>query len=118
MSALTDHEINWAFTLPDERLAALPLVSMSQWPQAGPEEYECGCVTVHRISERDGRNGERPFEMRLARPCRSDGCELGTGQQRYSDEEFAKWCESLKPCKYCGEKFYGPVCECERERQP
>lgn len=33
-----------------------------------------------------------------------------------SDEEFAKWAESLKPCRYCARKFYGPVCPCEKPR--
>ena len=31
-----------------------------------------------------------------------------------SDEEFAKWCEALKACRYCARKFVGPVCPCER----
>lgn len=35
-------------------------------------------------------------------------------RQIWSDEEFMRWCEALKPCKYCGEKFVGPVCGCER----
>ena len=30
-----------------------------------------------------------------------------------SDEEFWKWCNSWKPCKRCGKKFWGPLCECE-----
>lgn len=34
-------------------------------------------------------------------------------RQIVSNEEFAKWCESLKPCKYCHRKFIGPVCLCE-----
>lgn len=32
------------------------------------------------------------------------------------DEEFARWCESLKPCRYCGKRFIGAVCPCERRR--
>lgn len=35
-------------------------------------------------------------------------------RDRQSDEEFLRWCQSFKPCRYCGEKFYGPVCPCER----
>lgn len=31
-----------------------------------------------------------------------------------SDEEFARWCESFKQCKYCRQTFYGPVCPCEQ----
>lgn len=33
-----------------------------------------------------------------------------------SDEEFWRWCLALKPCRYCGNKFVGPVCVCERPR--
>lgn len=73
---LTDHEIRRSFDLPDERLAALPLVSEHAGPQDAPQEYECGCVTVTRITDRDSSRGERPFEMRLARACGSASCEL------------------------------------------
>ncbi len=76
---LTDHETRWSFTLPDERLARLPLVSTHDHPQIGPQEYACGCVTVVRVTDRDVRRGERPFEMRLARSCGTCGtdvCEL------------------------------------------
>lgn len=31
-----------------------------------------------------------------------------------SDAEFAAWAESCKPCTYCGAKFIGPVCACEK----
>lgn len=27
-----------------------------------------------------------------------------------SDEEFMKWAQSFKPCRYCDRKFVGPVC--------
>lgn len=37
-------------------------------------------------------------------------------QKVVSDEEFMKWADSLKPCKYCFRKFVGPVCPCEREQ--
>lgn len=76
MTNLSRHEIRWAFTLPDERLAALPLVSTHDHPQIDPQEYECGCVTVTRITDRDHRIGERPFEMRLAVACGTATCEL------------------------------------------
>lgn len=80
-SHLSEHEINWAFSLPDERLTALPLVSTHDEPQIAPQEYECGCVTVTRITDRDHRLGERPFEMRLAIACGTEACELaGTVQ--------------------------------------
>lgn len=73
---LTDHEIRWSFSLPDEQLAALPLVGTHGEPQLAPQEYECGCVTVTRVTDRDHRRGERPFEMRLARRCRTPTCEV------------------------------------------
>lgn len=123
MASLTDHEIDYSHSLPDERLAALPderlaalpLVSVHDEPQIDPQEYECGCVTVTRITDRDYRRGERPFEMRLARRCGTDACELAGRRPAMTDEEFMRWCESWKPCRYCGQKFVGPVCPCERE---
>lgn len=75
VSYLTDDEINWSFDLTDERLAALPLVSTHNEPQVAPQEYECGCVTVTRITDREYRHDERPFEMRLARACGAPTCE-------------------------------------------
>ena len=72
---LSDHEIRWHYTLPDERLAALPLVSEHNSPQDSAQEYECGCVAVTRITDRDYRLGQRPFEMRLAVDCDSPTCE-------------------------------------------
>lgn len=53
---------------------------------------------------------------RNVRTCR-DGAVMAT-RQIYSDEEFMRWAESLKPCKYCSEKFVGPVCPCERDEHP
>lgn len=73
---LTDHEIRWSFDLPDELLAALPLVSMHNEPQVAPQEYDCGCVTITRITDREYRHNEKPFEMRLARSCRTGTCEV------------------------------------------
>lgn len=73
--SLTDHEIRRSYALPDERLAALPLVSTHDEPQTAPQEYECGCVTITRITDRDARRGERPFEMRLAVACETATCE-------------------------------------------
>lgn len=35
---------------------------------------------------------------------------------RESDKAFMEWAESMKECKYCGIRFFGPVCECERRR--
>jgi hypothetical protein len=32
-----------------------------------------------------------------------------------TDDQFAAWVESVKPCRYCDTKFVGPVCpRCER----
>lgn len=76
MTMLSEHEIDWFFSLPDERLAELPLISVHREPQIAPQEYECGCVTVLRITDRDTRNGERPFEMRLASTCGTTKCEV------------------------------------------
>ncbi|HSX23224.1 MAG TPA: hypothetical protein VLE97_10675 [Gaiellaceae bacterium] len=67
--------------VPDDILAAMPEVSRHNDPQVSPQQYECGCVAVTRITDRDCRTwlgyDEKPFEMRLALPC--DGgsaCEL------------------------------------------
>ncbi len=60
--------------VPDNILEALPEVSRDNYPQDSPQEYECGCVTVVRVTDRNP--GEKPFEMRLALLCKSDTCEL------------------------------------------
>jgi hypothetical protein len=60
----------------DEDLAAMPEISRHDEPQVSPQEYECGCVAVTRITDRDSRLGEQPFEMRLALPCGRVNCEL------------------------------------------
>jgi len=77
---LTDHEVNWFFSLPDEQLAAIPLLSEHREPQIAPQEYECGCVAVTRITDRDYREGGLPFEMRLAVDCESESCERRRAQ--------------------------------------
>ena len=76
MTALTHHEVRCSHRLPDERLATLPLVSTHERPQPAPQEYDCGCVTVTRITDRDYRNGEQPFEMRLAIACGTEACDI------------------------------------------
>ncbi len=64
--------------VPDDILEALPEVSRSNDPQVSPQEYECGCVTMLRITDRDGRtwlgHDEKPFEMRLVQPCDGAAC--------------------------------------------
>jgi hypothetical protein len=33
----------------------------------------------------------------------------------YDDAEFAAWCASSKPCRYCNRMFVGPCCPfCEQ----
>ena len=72
--------------VPDDILEALPEVSRHNEPQIGPQEYECGCVAMTRITDRDCRTwrgyDEKPFEMRLAVPCSSASCELAHLQRR------------------------------------
>lgn len=59
---------------------AMPEVSRHNEPQVSPQEYECGCVAITRITDRDCRTwrgfDEKPFEMRLAMPCNGATCEL------------------------------------------
>lgn len=82
---------------PDERLAALPLVSIHDEPQLAPQQYECGCVTVTRITDRDHRRGEKPFEMRLALACGTDHCDVPYARYVCTDgtlitHAFEAWC--------------------------
>jgi hypothetical protein len=66
--------------IPDDLLAAMPEVSRHNAPQVSPQEYECGCVTITRVTDRNGSSWrgrlEAPFEMRLALPCDGAHCEL------------------------------------------
>lgn len=66
--------------VPDGILEAMPEVSRHNEPQISPQEYECGCVAVTRITDRDCRTwrgyDEKPFEMHLAMPCNGTGCKL------------------------------------------
>lgn len=63
--------------IPDEVMDCLEEISRHDDPQLGPQEYECGCVTITRITDRDARRaGEKPFEMRLAIVCDGPGCEV------------------------------------------
>jgi hypothetical protein len=65
----------WAMS--NEDLAALPEVSRHDAPQVSPQEYDCGCVTVTRVTDRT----ERPFEMRLVAPCGTPSCHVKTPQE-------------------------------------
>ncbi len=62
--------------IPDDILEAMPEVSRHNAPQDSPQEYECGCVAITRITDRDYRYDEKPFEMRLAMPCNGASCAL------------------------------------------
>ena len=62
--------------VPDDILEALPEVSRHNEPQVSPQEYDCGCVAITRITDRDYRHDEKPFEMRLAISCSGACCEL------------------------------------------
>lgn len=67
--------VRWWWAIPDEVLVTMPEISRHDNPQVSPQEYDCGCVAVTRITDREARRGEKPFEMRLAVPCGKDGCE-------------------------------------------
>jgi hypothetical protein len=68
--------------VPDDILETMPEVSRHNHPQDSPQEYQCGCVVITRITDRDYRNNEQPFEMRLAIPCTGAACELAHLRQR------------------------------------
>lgn len=70
------HYLIRTMQVPDDILEALPEVSRHNEPQVDPQEYECGCVAITRITDRDSRHDEKPFEMRLAIPCTGPNCEL------------------------------------------
>lgn len=54
-----------------------PVVSRHQYPQNGPQEWDCGCVTGAYVTDRNALiEGEDPFEMRLAEPCDDPNCEV------------------------------------------
>jgi hypothetical protein len=76
----------------DEILAAMPEISRSNDPEISPQQYECGCVAVTRITDRDCREwrngGEKPFEMRLALPCSSPACELAELRSKERKEKL------------------------------
>lgn len=66
--------------VPDDILEAMPEVSRHNDPQVSPQMYECGCVAMTRITDRNSCSWlgclEEPFEMRLALPCDGTACEL------------------------------------------
>lgn len=66
--------------VPDDILESMSEVSRHNEPQVSPQEYECGCVVIARVTDRDCRTwlgyDEKPFEMRLAISCTGSACEL------------------------------------------
>ena len=60
----------------DSALAGRPLVSTHNSPQPSPQEWDCGCITAVRVTDRDFLRGEQPFEMRLAIACGKPDCEV------------------------------------------
>jgi hypothetical protein len=62
--------------VPDDILETMPEVSRHNEPQISPQEYDCGCVAITRITDRDYRHDEKPFEIHLAIPCKGACCEL------------------------------------------
>jgi len=72
--------------VPDHVLEMMPEVSRHNHPQDSPQEYTCGCVTVTRITDRDYRYNEEPFEMRLAISCGRAACELARLRQQESHD--------------------------------
>jgi hypothetical protein len=77
--------------VPDDILEAMPEVSRHDEPQVSPQEYECGCVAITRVTDRDCRtwrgHGEKPFEMRLAMSCDGSACELARLRMDQRDGE-------------------------------
>lgn len=63
-------------SVPDDILEAMPEVSRHNEPQESPQEWECGCVAMTRVTDRDYRHHEKPFEMRLAIRCDGRACEM------------------------------------------
>lgn len=59
-----------------EELEDAPVISQHDAPQETPQEWDCGCVTAAFVTDRDALAGETPFDMRLARPCGTQHCEL------------------------------------------
>jgi len=60
--------------VPDEIVEMFPLVRRYNCPQISPQEWDCGCVAVLRITGEDARCGGQPFELRLAAVCGGVGC--------------------------------------------
>jgi len=87
----------------DEDLVAMPEISRHDDPQISPQEYECGCVAVTRITDRDARRGEQPFEMRLALPCGREDCEL----VHWNQDHYAISCALRVLVDYAGSRGRG-----------
>ncbi len=59
----------------EQNLDAYPVISTHNEPQVSPQEWDCGCVSVTYVTDRDFLRGEQPFEMRLASACKSSDCQ-------------------------------------------
>jgi len=70
------------FSFVAESIEDARVVSCHDLPQVSPQEWDCGCVTEVYVTDRNALEGERPFEMRLARPCDSEACCLPAEQGR------------------------------------
>jgi hypothetical protein len=53
-----------------------PVLTCHDYPQASPQEWDCGCVTATHITDRDALAGERPFEMRWTLRCERSRCAI------------------------------------------
>jgi hypothetical protein len=60
----------------EDALDTAPVVSCHNAPQHSPQEWDCGCMTAIYVTDRDSRDGERPFEMRLVVACGTSTCEV------------------------------------------
>lgn len=60
--------MNEAYIRQDD-LRDKPLISVHNEPQVSPQEYDCGCVSVSYVTDRDIFRREYPFEMRLVTFC-------------------------------------------------
>lgn len=68
--------------LPPEVIEEMIEISRNDRPLASPQEYDCGCVAIQRVTARDSRLHQAPFEMALAIRCSDFGFDQ-TAVQRH-----------------------------------
>lgn len=51
-------------------------ISQHNEPQPSPQEYDCGCVAVTVVTDRDFLRYEEPFEMWRVQECNRPDCEV------------------------------------------